>query len=140
MKALTIKQPWASLIALGEKQFETRSWATKHRGELAIHAGKSVDKEACEEFADVLKSYGIHSIKDLPTGAVIATAELVDCHRVVDGCPLFAVTDKDKIISDKEFRYGFYDVGRHAWELKQIKQLEQPIPAKGQLSLWNWEG
>ena len=40
MKAITIIQPWATLIALGEKQFETRSWFTKHRGELAIHAGK----------------------------------------------------------------------------------------------------
>jgi len=40
LKAITILQPWASLIACGAKQIETRSWATKYRGQLAIHAGK----------------------------------------------------------------------------------------------------
>lgn len=39
--ALTVLQPWASLIALDEKQFETRSWSTPYRGTLVIHAGKS---------------------------------------------------------------------------------------------------
>lgn len=46
MKAITIRQPWASLIALGEKKIETRSWQTKYRGPILIHAGKSVDKKA----------------------------------------------------------------------------------------------
>ncbi|MEZ7793182.1 ASCH domain-containing protein [Niallia circulans] len=41
-----MRQPWATLIALGGKEFETRSWQTKYLGKLAIHAGKSVDKEA----------------------------------------------------------------------------------------------
>jgi hypothetical protein len=49
MKSITIIQPWATLIALGEKKYETRGWPTKHRGPLAIHAGKKIDKEACEE-------------------------------------------------------------------------------------------
>ena len=46
MKALTIKQPWATLIIQGDKRFEFRSWQTKYRGELLIHAGKGIDKEA----------------------------------------------------------------------------------------------
>lgn len=40
MKAITIWQPWAMLIALLEKGNETRGWPTKHRGPLAIHAAK----------------------------------------------------------------------------------------------------
>lgn len=44
MKVITLIQPWATLIALGEKQIETRSWSTKYRGEIAIHAGKKIDK------------------------------------------------------------------------------------------------
>lgn len=40
MKAVTISQPFATLVALGAKTLETRSWATKHRGDLAIHAGQ----------------------------------------------------------------------------------------------------
>ena len=39
MKALTIQQPWASVITMGVKTIETRSWSTKYRGPLAIHAG-----------------------------------------------------------------------------------------------------
>lgn len=41
MKAITILQPWAALIACGAKKIETRSWYTDHRGQIAIHAGKS---------------------------------------------------------------------------------------------------
>jgi hypothetical protein len=47
MKVISIIQPWATLIAIGEKKFETRSWSTKYRGELAIHASKKIDKAAC---------------------------------------------------------------------------------------------
>lgn len=43
MKVISIIQPWATLIALGEKKFETRSWKTKYHGELAIHAIKKID-------------------------------------------------------------------------------------------------
>ena len=46
MKVLTIKQPWATLIMQGDKRFEFRSWQTKYRGDLLIHAGKGIDKEA----------------------------------------------------------------------------------------------
>lgn len=46
MKVLTIRQPWASLIILGYKRFEFRSWKTSYRGDLLIHAGKMIDKEA----------------------------------------------------------------------------------------------
>lgn len=48
MKAITIIQPYATLIAVGEKGLETRGWPTKHRGELAIHAGMKIDKDACQ--------------------------------------------------------------------------------------------
>ena len=55
MKVLTIKQPWASLIIEGYKRFEFRSWKTNYRGELLIHAGKSIDKEAYERLKGYLK-------------------------------------------------------------------------------------
>lgn len=140
MKAITIKQPWATLIALKEKQFETRSWQTKHRGPIAIHAGKSVDKEAYIAFAAVLKEYGITSIKELPTGVVITTANLVDCHKVIIDYGNIAKTHTGLIISGKEYDFGDYDDGRYAWELDSVQVLSEPIPAKGQLSLWEWNG
>lgn len=146
MKAITIHQPWATLIALGEKRFETRSWATKYRGKIAIHAGKKFDKDAWLE----PESPGFLLPEDYPTGAVIAVADLVECWEVIgesdvpelgtrilrdsSGSRMFGITQ-----GTKEFMFGDYTVGRYAWELTNVRQID-PIPAKGQQRLWNWDG
>lgn len=141
MKAITIKQPWATLIALGEKKFETRSWQTKHRGPLAIHAGKEIDKDACREFIDVLNKRGIESINQLPTGAVIATVDLIECHKVLANYESQNIAHTtEKVITSKEYPYGDYTEGRFAWELANLNVLPEPVLAKGQLSLWEWDG
>ncbi|WP_331281011.1 ASCH domain-containing protein [Brevibacillus thermoruber] len=93
MKAITIHQPWATLIALGEKRFETRSWATKYRGPLAIHAGKKVDRDACEAepIRSVLAKHG-YTADNLPTGVILAVGEMVDCLEVTgEGCGIVAM-------------------------------------------------
>lgn len=140
MKAITIKQPWASLIALGEKRFETRSWQTKYRGPLAIHAGKTVDKEACEDswIKGILAEHGITSWKQLPIGVVIATVELIDCHKVGLGVGSVVCTS-GPMIDGLEYEFGDYTEGRYAWQFSNLVVLSEPIPAKGQLSLWEWE-
>lgn len=97
MKAITVLQPWASLIACGAKKIETRSWATKYRGKIAIHAGASWTMDRREmTYRDpfhtalwpnmtkqelMLNGYG--RTKLLPVGAVIAIADLVDCYYIV---------------------------------------------------------
>ena len=139
MKAITIKQPWASLIALGEKKFETRSWQTKHRGQIAIHAGKSFDKKAFETFAEVFKEYGIKTVDELPVGAVIGTVNLIDCHKVINEFLIEASTTGPNI-RGREFYFGDYTEGRYAWELSNLQVLAEPVPAKGKLSLWEWDG
>ena len=88
MKAITIWQPWASLLACGGKRFETRSWATSYRGPIAIHAAK---KDVFDALAlipvpvalEMKKLIGAEW-KDLPTGAVIATATLIGCHGICE--------------------------------------------------------
>lgn len=146
LKAITIKQPWATLIALGEKRFETRSWQTKYRGKIAIHAGKSVDKGAFEEVAIMaaLLRNGIKSRQELPTGAVIATVDLVGCHKITaDYMSMYdeekAGTENGLLIEGDEWWFGDYTEGRYGWQLANVKPLHEPIPAKGQLSLWEWK-
>ena len=56
MKVLTIKQPWATLIMQKDKRFEFRSWQTKYRGDLLIHAGKGIDKEAMKRLEKYIPS------------------------------------------------------------------------------------
>ena len=91
MKALTLYQPWATLVAIGAKKIETRSWPTKYRGTIAIHAG--LNKRYCgmkskdyicgnEPFNDVLKAAWdrLHDPLDfMPLGAVVAVCDVEGC-------------------------------------------------------------
>jgi hypothetical protein len=136
VKALTIKQPWATLIALGGKNIETRSWKTNYRGSLLIHAGKTIDKVACKmpEIYKVMEDYQYH------TGVIIAKCNLVACQKVIEDSGTYAITDGRLMITDNEYDFGDYTVGRYAWILSNIEVLDKYIPAKGQLSLWEFKG
>ena len=139
MKAITILQPWASLIACGAKQIETRSWATKYRGPIAIHAGKKLPSNDRQIIADTLYEKQQFNI---PLGAVIAIAELIDCVKVIGfddfaNCPILDA--KYWLLNDtREVAFGDFTVGRYAWILANIRRVE-PVPAKGMQRLWEWE-
>jgi hypothetical protein len=84
MKAITIHQPWATLIVAGEKRYETRSWQTAHRGLLAVHAARKFTEDmrtliGMDPFFQALARHGITKPEQLPKGAVIGVAELTDC-------------------------------------------------------------
>ena len=84
MKAVTIIQPWASLLALGEKQYETRSWKTSHRGKILIHAARKFTDDprnlcTLEPFHSALAKHGIAKPTELPLGRIVGIAELTDC-------------------------------------------------------------
>lgn len=140
MKALTIIQPWASLIAWGEKKYETRHWkpTSMKKGDLlTIHAGKQFGKEELaycngERFRSVLLQHGISIVTrdNMPRGAVIAIAELV---------AVFRTEDIVRTLSMQERAFGNYGPRRYAWELKIICKLPEPISCAGEQSLWNWE-
>lgn len=137
MKALTVRQPWATLIALGVKRIETRSWPTKHRGPLAIHAAKGMTGPACElcdrePFRAPLIDAGHDGAISLPRGAVIATARLVD----VVSCE--EITEADDIGVLRQLPFGDFTPGRYAWLLDDVRPLPEPVPAKGALSFWEW--
>src|SRR5574344_1184368 len=126
MKVLTIKQPWASLIISGYKRFEFRSWQTKYRGELLIHAGKGIDKEAMKR----LKKY---IPDDMPLGKIIGEATLVACIKM---CPEF----KDMLLKENKDIYTESSFKEHyGWQLTSIETFDKPIEAKGHLSLWEYK-
>lgn len=154
MKAITIWQPWASLIACGAKKYETRGWPTKYRGPIAIHAAAKELRELPQEVLDILGADA-----DLPRGAVIATAELVNVWHIVHnpgtdvdvakGIPIGAeslTTDKHApdfgdyfVPTEQEMTLGDWTPGRYAWELQNVKILPEPVTVKGKQGLWNWE-
>ena len=151
MKALTLTQPWATLVAIGAKRIETRSWSTKYRGPLAIHAAKGFPKEArafttypvCYDAVAARFSHREQWEKRgfpaYPLGAVLATCTLVNVLQVE------VVNGRDNTwgisiapISENELAFGDYSPGRYAWLLEDIKIIE-PLAAKGALGLWEWE-
>lgn len=126
IKGLTLTQPWATLVELGLKKVETRSWNTSYRGWLAIHAAKGFPRWA-REFADELVDEGIIT-SCLPLGRIIAVARLDQVVPTDVAC---------RYLDEKELRFGDYDVGRHAWAFGAVKRLATPIECRGALSLWH---
>lgn len=142
VKVISIIQPWATLIALGEKKFETRSWKTKYRGELAIHASKKIDRVACKmtPIIQTLNKHGIVLFDDLPIGMILATARLEECFEVIKDEGNSAILGYGSyIVSGNEYHFGDFSEGRYAWKLSDVKMLKKPIPAKGQLGLWDYQ-
>lgn len=133
MKCLTIRQPWATLIALGEKQIETRTWRTAHRGELAIHAGMQVNKAICrtEPYQSLLARHG-YTADNLPTGKIIAVSRISDC------CEVTPELVQQGWPGGNEYVFGNYAEGRYAWKLEEVVPLVHPIPAKGRLGFWEY--
>ena len=132
MKALTLTQPWATLVAIGEKHFETRSWGTKNRGPVAIHAAMGFPRHArdlCndEPFDSTLLRHGYSGWGFLPRGAVLAVCEIGDCFRTAAG---------DDGPDEQEAAFGDFSVGRYAWRLDNVRRLSNPIVIPGHLGLW----
>ena len=132
MRAVSVMQPWASLIALGAKRYETRSWRTRHQGPLAIHASLTFPREArdlcgAEPFAAALRASGLGAPGKRPSGAVIAT-----CHLAACASPPWGGR------SAAERAFGNWAPGRWAWELCGVQRLPTPSPARGGLGLWTW--
>lgn len=132
MKALSLWQPWASAIALGLKRIETRHWSTSHRGLLAIHAAKrwtAEERWAAKNFACM---FGCAALRgDLPLGAIVAVAKLVDVRSTDSLRPT---------LSDDEEELGNYAPGRFGWMLSDVIALPEPIPAKGMQGLFDLSG
>ena len=161
MKALTLTQPWATLVAIGAKKIETRSWRTDYRGPIAIHAGQGLGPVggkrglhlqcAAPRFFDALKlsmmrvrynrdgeTWPEYDPDLLPLGAIVAVATLVDCVRATgNGYIEHRATRLLDKVSAQECAFGDYSPGRYAWLLADVHRLPEPIPARGAQRLWN---
>lgn len=127
MKVITIKQPWASLIAEGLKKYEFRTWNTKYRGDILIHAGKAIDKKAVERF----KEYNL----EYPTGCIIAKATLTDSIYVDDDFV------KEVGPTNPSVYKGIMEKGDwegYGFKLENVKKID-PIYINGKLSLWDYD-
>lgn len=135
IKAATVWDPWGTLIALDEKLYETRGWATHYRGPLAIHVARrwKADQDAIlrlEPFRSVLAKYGFVKRDDFPLGHVVAVVELTGVYRT---------EDMRASLEDQELAFGNYGNGRYAWKLANVRRLSEPVLATGMQGLWWWD-
>jgi hypothetical protein len=161
MRAITLHQPWASLIAIEAKPCETRSYPPPAKligRRIAIHAAKTdhsnsllltLGRETVNAIADALEDGGYGhraSWSQLPRGAVVCTEVIAGAYRCgTTADPGFVhVTERRgnglPYLTIKTDPFGDYSPGRWAWLLADVRRLEVPEPAKGKQGWWEWEG
>ena len=127
MKVLTIQQPFATLIAEGYKEYEFRTWKTKYRGELLIHAGKGINQKAMKRFEHLNLEY--------PSGCIIAKVNLTDC-ILIDNEARNMLKMKNPLVYENVIKSA--DWKGYGFKLENIKKIE-PIYINGKLSFWEYE-
>lgn len=118
MRALSLWQPWASLIYDGRKTIETRHWEMLHRGPLAIHAAMKVDRDYCRLFG--------YDPATIPRGAMLCTVTVTGCVRFPHPC---APPDE----------YGNFEEGRFGILMTMLKKFDLPVKVKGHQGIWHWD-
>lgn len=139
MKALSLLQPWASLVAIGAKLIETRSWYTAYRGPLLIAAsqkwtskqGRLIKAEPFHStFLQVAQRWSAEHGQPRPfpltLGCILCVVDLTHCVPITSA----------NTPPDPERSFGDYTPGRYAWHMATVRRLERPVPAKGSLGLW----
>lgn len=143
MKVLSLLQPWATLVVIGAKKIETRSWNTKYRGPLLIHASKKMTQQQ----KDLVKTEPFWSelkhLEELPLGKIIGMVELLETSSAKN----FLSIKDDKMKSgwaaavnwDQEIQFGDYSQGRYGWLLSNPVSFTNQIECRGSLSLWDFD-
>jgi hypothetical protein len=160
MKALTVRQPWASLLAHGAKRFETRSWKINYRGKLAIHAGKfsteyyNHGQETQRAMYEALKPHYFpnrevnwgYVERACTLGAIIAIGDLVDVWKSIESADAGTVEiygnggrgmGKYSVVREPELMFGDFTPGQYAFELDNVVLLPLPIYCNGRQGLWD---
>lgn len=123
MKVITLKQPWASLVAEGLKKYEFRSWKYTYKGEILIHAGKSVDKEAMEKFKHLNLKY--------PTSKIIAKVKIIECIKLTNEINKQITNENKLIYGSNPNRTGY------AWKLELLEKINTNKEISGKQGIWN---
>jgi hypothetical protein len=162
MQAISLWQPWASLLAMGAKKIETRHWPYRNPKPalLAIHAALKWDRDLydlcqVEPFARVLRANSVRFVERpkasssvgpgramglpqpaLPFGAIVAVGRLRCCVPTED----FGSDPRCALLrTEQEIAFGDFALGRYAWVFDAVRPLNEPVPERGHQSLWSWE-
>ena len=128
LKAISLWQPWASLIPLGLKHYETRSWKTDYRGKLLICSTAGNSKQH-KEYLKICNELKLPPWENFLHGCAIALCDLTDCIKMTD--------EFLQQQSRTEILCGDWQVGRYAWKLENIQPIAEPFAVKGKQGLFD---
>lgn len=134
MKAISLWQPWGSLIAQGWKTIETRHWATAYRGPIAIHAAKRWTREQIF-FVRRCWELGIPTPVVMPLGVIVATAHL-EAIRPTDDLRV-DLANTAVLRRSRELYLGDFGPGRYGWLLRHVRQVHPHLPFVGRQGLFD---
>ena len=149
MKVISLLQPWATLVVMGHKKIETRSWNTKYRGEILIHASVGKNKDGLKlwhnKIWDKFPDFANMHFVELPFGEIIGKVNLVDTFPT-EMCKMPAHLElrqwyyNGKLVdwSKQEEAFGDYSPNRYGYLLSDPVKFSHQYPIKGSLSLWNF--
>lgn len=153
MRCISLWQPWATLVVIGAKMFETRHWSTKYRGPLAMHAAQ-IKRSARDgfdveevfyrpEFRRVLQAAGYEAPRDLAYGALVGGVRLDACSIVIAKGFHFTheldrIESGDAMLApdEPELSFGNFTPGRYGWKLSDPRRLSTPVPMSGRQGFW----
>ena len=126
MRAISLRQPWATWVVQGKKTMEIRTWTVSYRGPMAIHASQTVNREVC-------RANGIDPDR-LTLGGVVGLVDLVDVIEL-DASSFQAN-------QSRHMAQGMFDAPRagerlYGWVLQNAQELADPIPYHGRIGLFN---
>ena len=125
MKCLSLVQPYAQLVVLGEKTIELRKWNTSFRGRFLVHASKKTDMKACGRFG--------MNVKNLVNGAVIGSANLYGVKRYAS---------RDEFMADSIRHLAMFEEfgsSKYGFLLDSAKTLDKPVYIRGSLNFFDVE-
>ena len=125
LKCLSVRQPWAWLLVNGFKDIENRSWKTRYRGPLLIHASKVPNLTNLTWCRDPENLYAkvhgyqakVPALADIPLGAIVGRVTLVDCNM--------------------KYTSKWYTPGSWGWHVTDAQVFPTPIPYQGRQGLFN---
>lgn len=131
IKAISLYQPWASLVIAGYKRYETRHWSTNYRGPLLIHAARKWTDEQQQAAATFEMQLG-HNL-ELPRGALLGCVEMIG----VFSCEQVFQIDDTLAQDQREQSMGDFRPHRFAWRLTNPLQFKPHIPLIGRQGLFS---
>lgn len=128
MRAITICQPYASLIANPPhvKRIENRTWPTRYRGDIAIHAGKSTLW---------IRTWSGAMPRPMPFGAIVAVARLYDCLELASALEAIARGEGGAAHAELLIQSD-HAGGPFCWMFDMIRPLAEPVYCPGAQGMW----